>query len=168
MEELYYIMNRFKPQGLLIDTNLFLLLLVGRYDIKCIDKHKRLSDYTIEDFNLLFNLINRLGLKLITTPHILTEITNLSDGFNDRTGKNFYNAFPILLRGIEEVTQESLNIIENNMLCFMRLGLTDSAIFESSQNNYLVLTVDFDLYSYISSNSFPVFNFNHLRKHLLS
>ncbi|MBS1538990.1 MAG: hypothetical protein JST20_14745 [Bacteroidetes bacterium] len=167
MDELYFILSKYKPNGLLIDTNLLLLLLVGCYDINSINNHKRLSGFRVEDFNLLVSLIDLLKLRLITTPHILTEITNLSDSFNTRTNKDFYMKFPFLLKNMEEQTEESIVIIEKNMRCFTTMGLSDSVIYELSQKNYLIMTVDLELYSFISTQSLPAFNFNHLRASML-
>jgi hypothetical protein len=63
---------------LLLDTNLLLLLFIGGKDISLIGKAKTLSAYTEEDDELLreFASLNRFT-GLLTTPHIITEVSNL-------------------------------------------------------------------------------------------
>jgi hypothetical protein len=40
-----------------VDTNLLLLLVVGSASRNYVDKHKRLGDYSLDDFDLLVELI---------------------------------------------------------------------------------------------------------------
>ena len=63
---------------LLLDTNLLLLLFIGGKDTSFIKKAKTLSAYTEEDYELLqeFVSLNRFT-GLLTTPHIITEVSNL-------------------------------------------------------------------------------------------
>ncbi len=66
----------------LLDTNLFLLLIVGLYDKKLIEKHKRTKAFTPEDFDLLVELItvdldlyleiSNQGNKVINFNHLRT------------------------------------------------------------------------------------------------
>jgi hypothetical protein len=64
--------------ALLLDTNLLLLLFIGGKDISLIKKAKTLAAYTEEDYELLQELasLNRFTV-LLTTPHIITEVSNL-------------------------------------------------------------------------------------------
>lgn len=67
-----------KSKALLLDTNLLLLYLVGGKDPQLIDGARRLNAYTEEDFDLLYEFIESNGfLQLVSTPHILTEVSNL-------------------------------------------------------------------------------------------
>lgn len=63
---------------LLLDTNLLLLLSIGGKNTSLISKAKTLTAYTEEDYNLLqeFVRLNRFT-GLLTTPHIITEVSNL-------------------------------------------------------------------------------------------
>ena len=60
----YILAKRNKFKGLLIDTNLLLLLLVGLFDQDEIGKVKRTEKFTIEDFEKLKNLLTRYSKKI--------------------------------------------------------------------------------------------------------
>ncbi|SLM29872.1 conserved hypothetical protein [Desulfamplus magnetovallimortis] len=63
-------------RSVLLDTNLFLLLIVGLYDRNLIGKHKRTNAFTPEDFDLLVELIDPFR-ELWITSHCLAEVSNL-------------------------------------------------------------------------------------------
>ncbi|MCY7357876.1 MAG: hypothetical protein LH609_10485 [Rudanella sp.] len=65
-----------RKSGLLLDTNLLVLLVIGQYDPKRINGHKRLQSYTSEDYDLLLGFMS-LFRTFATTPNILTEVSNL-------------------------------------------------------------------------------------------
>jgi hypothetical protein len=67
-----------KIKNLLLDTNLLLLYLIGGEDPKLLESARRLNAYVEEDFYLLIEFIEVNGFtQLISTPHILTEASNL-------------------------------------------------------------------------------------------
>ena len=68
--------------GIVVDTNLLLLLLVGLYDKSLIKDFKRTQKYDIDDFDRLRIVIYYCKNRIYTTPNILTEITNLTDSIN--------------------------------------------------------------------------------------
>ncbi len=83
--------NKYKTKGLLIDSNLLLLYFIGSYNIDLITSYKRTKKYTREDFYTLKDFTNSFN-KLVTTPNILTEVSNLSTQLNEKRellqGKN--------------------------------------------------------------------------------
>ena len=78
MDDVLQLINRHCASGLLVDTNLLLLYLIGRTNRNRISKFKRTQAYTIEDFDLLHRFMAEFK-TLITTPHVLTEVSNLGD-----------------------------------------------------------------------------------------
>ena len=66
----------YRWEGLLIDSNLLLLLFVGLRDRDRIQKFKRTAQFTIRDFERLAAFIRRFK-EVVTTPSILTEVSNL-------------------------------------------------------------------------------------------
>ena len=143
--------------GLVIDTNLLLLYLMGVYDPKKISQFKRTQQFIEEDFRLLVKFIDLFDkAKVVVTPHILTETTNLAPNYT----------FPILqtiLESLQENMVESLKIINSDTTCFNKFGLSDTAIQHLAQQNYLILTDDFPLYHYLATKGHSVINFNHIR-----
>ena len=53
------------------------LLVVGSASRHYISKHKRLSAYTVDDFDLLGLIISEFS-DIILLPHILTEVSNVA------------------------------------------------------------------------------------------
>jgi hypothetical protein len=76
MDYVLQLINQHRGSGLVVDTNLLLLFLIGRTNQNRISKFKRTQAYTIEDFDLLDRFMAEFKIP-ITTPHILTEVSNL-------------------------------------------------------------------------------------------
>jgi hypothetical protein len=58
--------------GLFIDTNLLVLLTVGSVGRDLIAKHRRLREYTAEDYDLLLNLLGNFD-RVFVTPNTLMK-----------------------------------------------------------------------------------------------
>lgn len=154
------IINKHIKKGIIIDSNLLLLYFIGLYDVEWIEKFKRTKQYVKDDFENLARLLNLFENKY-TTPHILTEVINLSNSLPKTNAKNFCISFA-----------KSINIfieeyIEAKQLCkesyFMNYGLTDTMIIKICKRNLLVLTDDLRLAAYLERNNVSVLNFNHMR-----
>lgn len=71
------LISLYRNRGVLIDTNLLVLLLVGTYDRNRVERTKRIRDrFRAEDFDILTAVLNQFETQ-VTTPHILTETSNL-------------------------------------------------------------------------------------------
>ena len=159
MTDVLQLIHKHQANGLLVDTNLLLLHLIGRTNKNRILKFKRTQAYTIEDFELLERFIAEFKI-LITTPHVLTEVSNLGDlhGQEREVLRSWF------VRTVEESRDhydESRLVVKET--CLQRLGLTDAAIAALARRNYLFLTDDFDLYSTLARQGADAINFNHLR-----
>ena len=65
--------------GLLIDTNLLLVMIIGGIDEgRYIEKSKRLGAFCVEDYDLLWKIV-RDHTEVLITPYIATEVSNLID-----------------------------------------------------------------------------------------
>lgn len=147
--------------GLIIDTNLLLLYLVGQHDPERIEIFKRTQTFSADDFNLLVRFINLFG-SFSTTPNILTEVSNLIEGVQ-------YDDVPLLtvLRDKviyrEEHYVESRTILSNEDETFIKFGVSDTVLYHLAQANYLILTVDLPLWAFLQNRGLPTLNFNNLR-----
>lgn len=65
----------YRARGLLIEANLLFPYLVGSLDRGLFAPHPHLNTYTAEDFALIAAFIASFEL-VVTTPHILTEVSN--------------------------------------------------------------------------------------------
>ena len=150
----------YRWEGLLIDSNLLLLLFVGLYDRTRIEKFKRTSQFTVEDFELLAAFIRRFK-EVVTTPSILTEVSNLLGQLPEELKYSFYQSFAYGLKDLHEHYTPSQELGDEKG--FPKFGLTDTAILQAARGKFLVLTDDFRLTRYLLSQRIDVINFNHLR-----
>ena len=149
-----------RREGLLIDSNLLLLLFVGLRDRNRIQKFKRTAQFTIRDFERLAAFIKRFK-EVVTTPSILTEVSNLLGQLPDSLKYSFYQNFAHALSDLHEHYTPSQQL--RNEKAFPKFGLTDTAILQAASGKYLVLTDDFRLTQYLVGQNIDVVNFNHLR-----
>ncbi len=157
----YYadLLNAYRRKGLLIDSNLLLLLFVGACDRTRINKWKRTKMFTPEDFDLLRGILDRFE-TFVTTPNILTEVSNLL-GQLPGDARNFYSQFSAAIEALEEHFISSRSLTSHGF--FPKFGLTDTGIIEETRGKYLVLTVDLPLYAYLKNTGADAINFNDLR-----
>ncbi|HEX6623904.1 MAG TPA: PIN domain-containing protein [Pyrinomonadaceae bacterium] len=154
------LLSSYRNKGVLVDTNLLLVYFVGLYDPDRIKRFNRTAAFTVEDFELLCQLLAFFN-KVVTTPNILTEVNSLSNKLPDDLKPTFYPVFAQRLAVLEEHYVESKTASSHEY--FDRFGLTDSGIISLVQGNYLVLTDDFKLAGYLQKINVDVINFNHIR-----
>ncbi|MGC4034778.1 MAG: hypothetical protein QM764_02380 [Chitinophagaceae bacterium] len=151
-----------KYSGILIDTNLLLLLLIGSFDPSQIGKNKRLKKFSESDFRILKKLTILFQEKIVVTTHIITEICNLSDNYNSEIDFKFFVFLKEILSRYLEKQEKSITIIERNETAFYKLGIADASITDLAKQNTLIITDDLKLYHYISSLNYDAINYNHL------
>ncbi|AGY57384.1 hypothetical protein GKIL_1138 [Gloeobacter kilaueensis JS1] len=119
------LIQKYGTRGLFIDSNILLLLFVGSYDRRLITKYKRLSTFDQNSFEVLVKIV-ALFSKLITTPNVLTEVSNLSNQLPIENMQSYFQRFSTLLINLEEqyISSHELSIRTD----FPRFGLTDSSI----------------------------------------
>ena len=154
-DNLRRLLGKYRKKGLLIDTNLLVLYIVGSLDIELIRDFSRTSQFTIDDFYLLSDFSDLFDLK-ITTPHILTEASNLIG-----KSRNLRGLLKIYISNADEKFLESSKVTENDD--FIDFGLTDTAIINVSQNSCLVLTDDRPLYGFLINKGIDTVSLDELR-----
>lgn len=158
----YYVelLYRYRSKGILIDTNLLLVYFVGNYDPSLIPKFKRTLTFTVEDFDILGRAFKFFS-KVVTTPNILTEVNSFSNQLPEGIKPAYYAKMAEQVSILEEhyLTSRKICALEH----FKKFGLTDSGLIELVKDNYLVLTDDFRLASYMQNVGVDVINFNHIR-----
>jgi len=160
LEEALRLIKLHRRTGILIDANLLLLLVVGRFDQKRILTFERTSAFTIEDY-LLLEMIVRQFSKLLTTAHVLTEVSNLSAKLEKKLLFSFRDMFKQIIEIVDERSCTAKDAAANRY--FPKLGLTDAAILALGDRQFLLLTADADLASVASATGGDALNFNHLR-----
>jgi rRNA-processing protein FCF1 len=146
--------------GLLIDTNLLVLFVVGSVNLNRIENFKRTRKYSRADFKLLLRVIDKFK-PLYTLAHVMAEVSNLTD----LTGRERVQARQILkslLTMLEEPVLASLQAAQGRS--YNGHGLVDAAIASlAAENKCTVLTDDLDLYLALSREGVTVVNFAHLQ-----
>ena len=71
------LIEKHRARGVLVNSNLLVLLLVSQVDPRQIWQFTRTENFTGDDFRLLASLIAWFG-KLIT-PHVLAQLSDLTD-----------------------------------------------------------------------------------------
>jgi hypothetical protein len=146
--------------GVLIDANLLVLYLIGGVNRERIKTFKRTRAYTFEDFELLVWLVSCFD-KLYTTPHVLTEVSNLTGNLEGRERSAVRSLVALVVDKMEECIERSKTVVRD--ACFERLGLTDAAVARLCERGTLVLTDDLDLYLALQNRGADAVKFTHIR-----
>ena len=157
------LIRRYHQKGILIDTNILLLYFVGTVNRERITRFNRTQQFIPEDYDLLLRIIGRFR-KLVTTPNILTEVSNFVGKLVEPERSQCFAIFALFLQNVDildEYYVKSLDAVNTEK--FLKFGLTDSGILTLSKGKYLVLTDDFKLANYLLSVEVDVINFNNIR-----
>jgi hypothetical protein len=154
------LLQKHRGRGVFVDANLLVLLLVGRVNPSRIYTFKRTSDFVAGDFELLESLVAWFGHPLFATPHILSQLSDLTDlsGYERTVIRDLLKT---TIEDIEETYEPAKALV--NHPAFKRLGLADASIVKVSERNVLVLTSDLNLQHALSSSGLDAINFNHVR-----
>lgn len=151
------------PVGYFVDTNLLVLYVVGQEDPEIIARHRRLQDYSKEDYDILISLLGQVG-QLYATPNTLTETSNLLGQHGEPDRSRLFQRFHNIIYASREITVAS-EMASNNRV-FEKLGLTDAVLWEVATSETPLVTVDFSLFIELVAKSGDevVVNFNRHRK----
>jgi hypothetical protein len=118
------LIQKHQSKGVLVDTNLLVLLLVSLLKKQRIATFKRTGNFTVEDLDTLGRLIQWFG-RLITTPHVLAQVSDLTSvpGKDLATIRRIFGS---VVDTMEERFESSKTVVSEPL--FSRLGLTDAAI----------------------------------------
>lgn len=151
------LLRKYFPKGILVDTNILLLLFVGELSKERITTFGRTEQFTPEDYDLLVSLLLRFKV-IVTTPNILTEVNSLLN----RLGEPAREVFAAGLARLEETYLPSKEIASLDWL-FLKYGLTDCGIAGVARGKYLVLTDDLRVTVYFNQQGIDTINFNNFR-----
>lgn len=153
--------NKYLKSGIILDSNILLLLVVGRINPKLIKDNNCLSKYNEEMFSEL-NAFISIFKKIIVTPHILTELSNLY--FSSMHKASDLSKCEKLLRILKDLYE--IQIMKDNIInekSFCKYGITDIAIVNAAKRNKIgILTDDYKLSGYATFLRLGVININHI------
>jgi hypothetical protein len=142
-----------------LDSNLLLLYWCASFDPMLVLTFKRLNAFHSEDIYVLGETLTAFG-ELRTTPHVLTEVSNLANGLPSwkKPAWSQHIAEGIVL--IPEVYEAASTIMTDAESA--EFGLTDAALMRLAED-HVILTIDWHLANLLSSRGRAGINFKHLR-----
>ena len=132
-----------RPDGYFLDSNLLVLLAVGREEPALIPKHRRLARYLANDYDILNRLLSQVRRALVI-PNTLSEASNLLGQHGEPERSRFMLRLRDIAQTSEEVFVPSAAASANSH--FASLGLTDAALLQVANAETPLLTVDAALY----------------------
>jgi hypothetical protein len=143
----------------ILDTNVLLLHLLCTLDFSLLRSFKRLGMFEEYDYLLLSELL-KLFPAWCTTPHVLTEVSNLANALPDWKKSSWTEIFSQRIQVVPELFEDSAQIASDASA--IRFGLTDAAL-ASLAKTHLVITVDWPLTGFLESRNLAVLNLQHLK-----
>ncbi len=141
-----------------LDTNVFLLLLVGLANREAIARHKRLAAYDADSYDMLCKLLASYD-EIVVTPGCLAETTNLLDSDKGSRQRCYQMLKELILSG-EELRERHVpadKVVEKRPL--MWLGFTDASYVELADQGIPVITADLKLYLQVFEKNEESVNF---------
>lgn len=142
----------------ILDANILLFQWCASFDPELIRTFKRLNSFETEDIEILSETLQVFSV-LRTTPHVLTEVSNLANSLPGWRKNNWSAHFSRQIEVISEEWVPAKDVASNPMLVF---GLTDASL-ASLASTHVILTLDFPLSNSLESRGLNVINFTHLR-----
>ena len=143
---------KFHGKKLLLDTNLLLPHFIGCF-YRSHGQSPKHGAFKEEEFVLLAQIIEHFKKagRILTTPHLLTEVSNLSRKALGQNRIAFLSFIRLLIKDFDEkfdarrIGAERLSSHD----CFPRFGLADAAIIDLSYDSLVVLTNDKEMVRYL-------------------
>ena len=151
-----------RRQGVVLDTNVFILFLVGCWNPQLIGSGdiKRLKSYSVDDFKLLVALLVPFS-KRVVTPGIMTETCNLLDTDNRKYNGAVFHALSQVLDSLTESQKPSKLLATQPS--FLQFGLADTSVSDLASRGYLVITDDLKLQNFLESSRRFSLSFTQIR-----
>jgi hypothetical protein len=150
---------KYRSKGVLLDTNLMVLLAVGYYKRERISSFKRTDKYTVQDFSLVAGIMSKFE-RHVTTPHILAETDNLTRQLHAREHLRVAAIMAHLVERLFEIYSPSAGAVRHER--YGTLGLTDCVTIAVAAD-ILVITDDLPLWNILSHLGRDAININHIR-----
>lgn len=169
LEEIGKFIANYQPEGIIVDTNILILFLIGSYNPDSIANCEILNNsnkkYSVDDFVLLKKIFSYFK-KLVITPQIIAELSNLSITSGDIYGDKLTHYLLTVikfLKSAEERHQKSDCLWGMELKVIGEYGFTDMTMFElSRQTNMPILTDELPFYIY-SYGKVPIIKFEHIK-----
>lgn len=152
------LLRPYRGKPAILDANILLFYWCASFDPTLVNSFKRLNSFRAEDIGLLHRTMEVFS-AIRTTPHVLTEVSNLANSLPQWRKVDWSRHFAQRVELIPEKWISAQTIIKDPALV---LGLTDAGLCALA-SDHVILTIDFPLSNYLESKRLNVINFTHLR-----
>ena len=151
------------PTSVLVDSNLLFVHVVGCTSRDQVGRARRTEKYSIEDFDLLQMTLAEFD-EVLVTPHVLAETSNLLGYIAEPLLSEARTMFATMLPPWQERFTRGTELTGTSV--YLRLGLTDSALFSAAaaSASITLLTDDLPLFIAAGNAGRSAINFTHLRQ----
>lgn len=137
---------RHRETGVVVDAGLLVLWIAGSVDRSLIARHKRLATYNLEHYDALCFIMSRFS-RLLTTPHVLTEASNLARQTSQPARDQLLEALAQVVAAAGECRKVWEKHTPAQVLCqrpdYVVLGIADTALIDVAREcGALVVTDD--------------------------
>jgi hypothetical protein len=162
LDLLHDAIRRHRGTGILVDTNLLLVLFLAAWNRQVALAFKRTNGYTEDDLLVLATILEQFQ-RVIVCSSVMAEMSNLAGQLGEPRRSEFFAFLAEQLR-LPLYDERVLSITTAAAASgFVRLGFTDATIEELARAGALVLTDDFPLYAHLLDCGAEAFNFTHVR-----
>lgn len=158
------LITRYRDKGILIDTNLLLVLLVGNIDLRLIGRVGRTEKYSREDYERIRDVLVLFN-RFVILPQVLTETGNLLKRNCPTAGtlQDLHLEFLRFVHGGESRESRALSKRITVHPAFQDLGYADAAILNAAEGKHLLFTDDGPLQGMAWRSGVDVLPFDWLR-----
>lgn len=152
-------------KGIILDTNVLVAFLVGRYaGENVIINHERgaYHGYINGDYSVLEWIVNKAH-RIIVTRYILSQVSDLYPLENMEKGKKINS--DKVIEDINNIMVEDCSSIEvlSRRNDTKKFGYADSSIIEIAREDYAIVTTDGKLLGYLNEIGATAINMDRLR-----
>lgn len=161
------LIQKYASKGILVDTNILLVLFFGALSPERISTRRGTEHFTANDYVLLNAILVKFR-AIVTTPNILTELNSFINNLSEPDRSKCYRFLAAALNNqagsspLLEIYAPSQNVASLDWP-FSTYGLTDCGIADVAKNKYLVLTDDFKVASYLNEKGIDTISFVNLK-----
>jgi len=137
------------------------VFIVGNASREHVGRARRTEQYSPIDFDLLQNSLAEFD-EILVTPHVLAETSNLLGYLSDPLLSHARRILAVIVPQWGERFIPGTELSQSPV--YVRLGITDSALFLTASASTTLLTVDLPLYLAACKDGRAAVNFTHLRQ----
>lgn len=163
-QDIYKFCCQKSPEGIIVDTEVLTLFLLGKYKPDLVETNKLTKGKFFKPDIIILDNILQFFKKIIITPYILAEVSNLSRiNIKDPQLSKYFQSMIKFLENAGEKEIKFNDLCKTDVQLISKYGFTDVAMFHISDEMKIpIITIDLDFYIY-SSSRIPIINFTHIK-----